>query len=109
MFLRFKFSPFNLVQNTMNLSLTGMRIGPLDKETKMSAVGVEPEARTIANKKFYDQTTFVKKVSNGSRGSNIALGTHWLRRWFQDPRRVQEDQDVSQDKEICRRGRRLRR
>jgi hypothetical protein len=40
--------------NTSTLSLSGLRMGPLDPKKKVPLVGVEIEAKTLQNKTHFD-------------------------------------------------------
>ena len=50
--------------NLVGLSLTGMRVGPMDPETKASKVGLKQEGHT-RSKDFQERTIFVKKDRSG--------------------------------------------
>ena len=75
------------------LTLTGMRVGPIDPETKLAKVGVRPEAYTKP-KDFHEQTIFVKKDLSGF-GAGFKIPEEYRKRKLKmraDKKKKEEDE-----------------
>ena len=77
-----------------SLKLTGMRVGPIDPETKVAKVGIRQEAYTKP-KDFNEQTIFVKKDLSGF-GAGFKIPEEYRKRKLQmkAAKRKKEDDEA---------------